>query len=146
MLSTAFKKSTKSLTTMSSRAFSLNWGPDYERPLSDRVMSTNTWPVPYYQRLYKAYPVREKKDKLSLLLSDIDIDDTNWYAAKEYLRQSYRGRQAVEWVENNLATNSYVVIQKDVGKMARAYVDDIIGFLNVANKENKKILDKIDLI
>lgn len=29
-------------------------------PIRDRVMSTPTWPVPYYQRLTKAYPIRCK--------------------------------------------------------------------------------------
>ena len=27
-------------------------------PIKDRVMSTPTWPVPYYQRITKAYPLR----------------------------------------------------------------------------------------
>ncbi len=27
-------------------------------PIKERVMSTPTWPVPYYQRMVKAYPVR----------------------------------------------------------------------------------------
>lgn len=27
-------------------------------PIRERVMSTPTWPVPYYQRLSKAYPIR----------------------------------------------------------------------------------------
>lgn len=26
--------------------------------IKDRVMSTPTWPVPYYQRIHRAYPVR----------------------------------------------------------------------------------------
>ena len=97
--------------------FTLQWGSLVERPMVDRVMSTSTWPVPYYQRIFKAYPIRgnpiakqkmpsslisdfysfqnnilEKKDKMSLLLSDIDIDDTNWYQAKDFLRGSFRGR------------------------------------------------------
>lgn len=29
-------------------------------PIRERVMSTPTWPVPYYQRIVKAYPVRGK--------------------------------------------------------------------------------------
>lgn len=29
-------------------------------PIRDRVMSTPTWPVPYYQRIVKAYPIRCK--------------------------------------------------------------------------------------
>ena len=27
-------------------------------PIRDRVMSTPSWPVPYYQRIVKAYPIR----------------------------------------------------------------------------------------
>ncbi len=30
--------------------------------------------------------------------------------------------------------------------MARAYTNDLVLFLDVANKENKRILDKVDLI
>lgn len=29
-----------------------------EAPIKHRVMSTPTWPAPYYQRIVKAYPVR----------------------------------------------------------------------------------------
>lgn len=29
-----------------------------ENPIKFRVMSTPTWPAPYYQRMVKAYPVR----------------------------------------------------------------------------------------
>lgn len=34
----------------------------------------------------------------------------------------------------------------DVGKMARAYVDDVVAFIDVANRENKRILSKNDLL
>ena len=40
----------------------------------------------------------------------------------------------------------YLIIQKDVSKMAKAYVSDIALLLNCANKENKVILDSVDLI
>lgn len=30
----------------------------YEDPVKNRVMSTPTWPAPYYQRIVKAYPIR----------------------------------------------------------------------------------------
>lgn len=52
-------------------------------------MSTPTWPVPYYQRMVKAYPVRGnfielkiEQKTVNLSLMDFDADDTNWYAAK----------------------------------------------------------------
>jgi hypothetical protein len=72
-----------------------------EAPIKHRVMSTPTWPAPYYQRIYKAYPVRSKyilisdRDRSSLLLADIVADDTNWYSAKELLRETVKGREIV---------------------------------------------------
>jgi len=34
-----------------------------ERPMIDRVVSTPSWPLPYYNRLFKAYPIRGKINK-----------------------------------------------------------------------------------
>lgn len=47
---------------------------------------------------------------MSLLLSDIDIDDTNWYQAKDFLKGSFRGRQIVDYVENNIKSNSKLFV------------------------------------
>ena len=44
----------------------------------------------------------EQHQKPALLLSDIDIDDTNWYQAKEIMRESFKGREVLEWAENYL--------------------------------------------
>ena len=38
------------------------------------------------------------------------------------------------------------MIQKDSGRMAKAYVADLCGFIDAANKENKRILNKTDLL
>lgn len=37
---------------------------------------------------------------------DFDADDTNWYAAKEVLNSTLKGRQIVEYTEKNIKTNS----------------------------------------
>jgi hypothetical protein len=81
----------------------------------DRVVSTPTWPTPYYQRIFKAYPIRgklflfsEKKDKVSLLLSDFPIDETNWYQSKQFLARTHRGREVLNWAENHLETDSII--------------------------------------
>jgi len=41
---------------------------------------------------------------------------------------------------------AYILIQQDVANMAKAYVHDICGYIDVANKENVRILSKSDLI
>ncbi len=52
-------KITSSLTLVQKQGFSNNMiFNSSANPIKERVMSTPTWPVPYYQRLVKAYPVR----------------------------------------------------------------------------------------
>lgn len=54
-------KITSSLTLLQKQGFSNNMiFNSSANPIKERVMSTPTWPVPYYQRLAKAYPVRGK--------------------------------------------------------------------------------------
>ena len=77
------------------------WGPVHERPLVDRVVSTSSWPVPYYNRLFKAYPVRIK-NKSKLNSGGCYIDDSNVFKAKEALSKTFLGREALQHVENNI--------------------------------------------
>ena len=51
---------TNSLTHSSRFTFSRMLTDRESNPIKDRVMSTPTWPVPYYQRIAKAYPIRCK--------------------------------------------------------------------------------------
>lgn len=46
------------LTYFSRASFSKMLQDRMSNPIKDRVMSTPTWPVPYYQRIHRAYPVR----------------------------------------------------------------------------------------
>ena len=75
-----------------------------------------------------------------------EIDDANWYKTKELLRKSFKGRSVVQWVENNLKTSSYIIRKDDVSGMSKTYVDDLCHYLDVANKENRRILDKYDVL
>lgn len=47
-----------SLTHVQRQNFSNMLFNSSANPIKERVMSTPTWPVPYYQRMLKAYPVR----------------------------------------------------------------------------------------
>lgn len=40
---------------------------------------------------------------------DFDADDTNWYAAKEILSETLKGRQIVEYTEKNIKTDSIIL-------------------------------------
>jgi hypothetical protein len=129
----------RTLTLVQKQNFSNMLFNSSANPIKERVMSTPTWPVPYYQRMVKAYPVREKKS-VNLSLMDFDADDTNWYAAKEILNETLKGRQIVEYTEKNIKTNTYLIRKNDCETMVRSYVDDCGQFLDIANRENVRIL------
>lgn len=46
------------LVHMQKNGFSKSVFLSTSNPIQERVMATPTWPVPYYQRLVKAYPVQ----------------------------------------------------------------------------------------
>ena len=77
---------------------------------------------------------------------DFKADDTNWLSAKHVLNQTLKGRQIVEYTENNIKTNTYLIKKSDCETMGKAYVNDAGQFLNIANKENVRILGGKTLI
>ena len=77
---------------------------------------------------------------------DYAFDDTNWYSAKLTLNQTLKGRQVVEYTENNIKTNTYSIKKNDCETMVKAYVTDAGQFLDIANKENVRILSGKTLI
>lgn len=46
------------LTMVPKQGFCAITRDSLSNPIKERVMATPQWPVPYYQRLHKAYPVR----------------------------------------------------------------------------------------
>lgn len=52
-----------------------------------RVVSTSEWPVPYYNRIHKAYPVREAKT-LDLSIPTHLMNDNVYLMAKELMEQN----------------------------------------------------------
>lgn len=61
----------KSLVFRNKFGFSNDLFINGAKPMRERVMSTPTWPVPYYQRVVKAYPIRctaaDIQNKISLI-------------------------------------------------------------------------------
>jgi hypothetical protein len=109
-----FKAATKvnSLVFLNRAAFSKDIFLSGSNPIRERVMSTPTWPVPYYQRLTKAYPIRcninliSEETKPNLGGVDLPADDSTWLTAKYVLNKSAKGRQIVSYTEQNINTNS----------------------------------------
>ena len=115
-----------------------------ERNHSLRVMSTPTWPVPYYQRLMR-HPVNSgdiSKGNLSYIGED--INDMHAILAKEQLREDGLG-YVVEAVENHADTLTYCTSFADSTMFSKAYTEDLLDCLGVAFEQNKRVCSDIDL-
>ena len=75
-----------------------------------------------------------------------DCDHMTWWNAHQVLKSSYKGNQILEHAQNNVNKPTYIFMQDDVTKMADAYVNELAQHIDVANKENKRILNSVDLI
>ena len=115
-----------------------------ERNHSLRVMSTPTWPVPYYQRLMR-HPVNSgdiSKGNLSYIGED--CNDMHAILAKEQLREDGMG-YVVEAVENHADTNTYCTSFENSTMFSKAYTEDLLDCLGVAFEQNKRVCTDIDL-
>ena len=117
---------------------SLNTGENNQM----RVMSTPTWPVPYYQRAFRAPQNVEKVD------GNLDhicrpIGDINVLGAKEMLLLEGKG-YVVEAIEQHYDVTSYITSFESSEKFSLAYADDLLDCLGVAQAENTRLLQEND--
>ena len=105
---------------------SLNTGENNQM----RVMSTPTWPVPYYQRAFKdALNVEKLEGDLETICAP--IDDCNVILAKEMLLLDGKG-YVVEAIEQHYDIKSYITKFESSEKFSSAYTDDLLDCLGVA--------------
>lgn len=74
------------------------------------------------------------------------IDEVDALKLKEKLSKSKLGQEVIDYIENEVKLNNYILTQNDVGRMADGYVKDLSGYINIANKENVRILKGKSLI
>ena len=131
---------TRAFSTQNTLLASLN----PERNHAARVMSTPTWPVPYYQRIYK-HPVNSGDiDKGSLSYVNVECSDIHVILAKERMREKGLG-YIVEAIENHADTKSYVTDFADSTDFTNAYTEDLLDCLSVAFDQQKRVLNDCDL-
>ena len=71
-----------------------------------RVMSTPTWPVPYYQRAYRHPANLDRQDGDSSYFN-VPLHDSHALIAKEMLKLNGHGH-VVEAIENHYKIDSYL--------------------------------------
>ena len=109
-----------------------------------RVMSTPEWPVPYWQRMYREDPAPHLNDSWNALGAVVPISDVNVIAAKETLKTMGKG-YVVEAVENHFDITNYTTSFADSSQFTEAYVDDLLDCIDIATKQNIRLLNSFDL-
>mmetsp|Transcript_2580 Transcript_2580/g.1827 ORF Transcript_2580/g.1827 Transcript_2580/m.1827 type:complete len:114 (+) Transcript_2580:129-470(+) len=106
-------------------------------------MSTPEWPVPYYQRAFR-HPPAPENTLGNLSHFNVPLSDFHVIMAKEALKSAGYG-YVVETVENHYDMDTYITEFKDSSLYSAAYVDDMLGSLNLAYEQNVRLLHDYDL-
>ena len=107
-----------------------------------RVMSTPTWPVPYYQRQFR-HPANIDQYKGDLLYFNVALHDAHALVAKELLKLEGKG-YVVEAIENHYQLDSYLTAFGDANQFTQAYVDDLLDCIGTAREQDVRLLNEHD--
>ena len=108
-----------------------------------RVMSTPQWPVPYYQRAFRA-PAQLDRPAGDLQAVRVNLHASHALVAKELLKLEGKG-YVVEAIEQHYDIKSYLTKFEDCEQFANAYVDDLLDCLGTAREQDVKLLAENDL-
>ena len=86
--------------------------PQPFRPVQERVMSTTSWPVPYYKRMFKSSAVHTPRN-LSLDVRSSEITDLDVIKLKNKLELNPAKRDIVRGFEDNVKTNSKILTKRN---------------------------------
>ena len=87
------------------RSFSLINNLTPNRPVQERVMSTTSWPVPYYKRAEREYAADNPR-KLNIEGRKAKLTDEDVISLKFKMEQDPEKRAIMQAFENNIKTNS----------------------------------------
>ena len=65
---------------------------------------------------------------------------------KDLLKSHPSLKQIAHEVEHNMKSDSFIVKYNDVSKLAKAYTIEMSQFIDVAQHQNKRILNKTNLL
>ena len=114
-----------------------------DRSHSLRVMSTPTWPVPYYDRAFR-HPANLDTYRGDLAAITVPVNDAHVMVAKEMLKLTGKGH-VVEAVEQHWKISNYMTRFESSRQFSEAYVDDLLDCLGVAHEQNVRLLNEHDL-
>ena len=110
-----------------------------------KVVHTNQWPIPYYQRAYAIpttlFPEDDYNVRLNGRFHDA-ADEVNVRDAQDTLKQTMEGREVLETM-HSMGLEGDMLTSIDSPKMtADVYIDDLLSHVGYTYKENERILKK----
>ena len=87
------------------RSMSLINSPSMSRPVQERVMSTASWPVPYYKRFMRAHPSPNSR-KIVIEVRSEKMTDDDVVDLKFKMELNPEKREIMTAYENNIKTDS----------------------------------------
>lgn len=109
-----------------------------------RVISTPEFPVPYYQRIFRAQPSTEQVS-IDMRKFQHTIDQNIVINVKADLAKTSEGLKVLEYVENKVDLKTYESSINSIHYQAEVYAEDLVNYLDAAHEENCRIINEVDL-
>ena len=109
-----------------------------------RVISTPTFPVPYYQRIYRNPPSPEEVT-IDLLNQMETIDDGTVIRLRHDLAKTSEGQKIVEFMDKYYESHTLETQIDSPSIQCSIYQEDLTHYLDCAHEENIRILKECDL-
>ncbi len=74
------------------------------------------------------------------------LEEDHYVLARKLMNSMKNTKKALNEVEDKMERDSYLFEFKDVSKQAKSYVYELSGFIDSAHIENKRILNKKNLL
>ena len=127
------------------RRFSTKRGLNVTHSSQLKVVHTNQWPIPYYQRAYAIPTTLFPEDDYNVRLNGRfheAADEVNVRDAQDKLKQTMEGREVLETM-HSWGLEGSMLTSIDSPKMtADVYIDDLLSHVGYTYKENERILKK----
>jgi hypothetical protein len=110
-----------------------------------RVMHTNQWPIPYYERQNwvprSLYP--ENDYNVTIMNNEVsEPDHVNVFQAERYLKKFMWGREVLDTVQKLNLKGTLNTRINSPKKASEIYLEDLLQHIDAPARENARILKK----
>jgi hypothetical protein len=127
------------------RSFSRAVGLNVKHSSQLKVVHTNQWPIPYYQRAYSIPRTLYPENDYNVTLNGrhaCQTDEVNVRDTQERLRKTMERREVLETMHSWGLKGTMCTQIESPKETADVYIDDLLRHVGYTYKENERILKK----